>query len=146
MFRHPPRNNLVSRIAAADRDPRRDASSREYLLSFRDHGHAFSSPIRLEGVTDDEEGEGKSRRLRELNREEFAEQFGSEGIDVVRIISFVLRAFLRVLNEAVARLLSGVSGIRAWRIDGASMQTMRAEFSISDDDTRRTRPRPVLIK
>lgn len=143
MLRHPPRNNLVSRIAA-DRDPRRDASSREYLLSFRDH--AFSSPIRLEGVTDDEEGEGKSRRLRELNREEFAEQFGSEGIDVVRIISFVLRAFLRVLNEAVARLLSGVSGIRAWRIDGASMQTMRAEFSISDDDTRRTRPRPVLIK
>lgn len=63
---------------------------------------------------------------------------GGEGIDVVRIISFVLRAFLRVLNEAVARLSClGVSGIRAWRIDGGTMQTMRAEFSISDD-TRRT--------
>lgn len=44
--------------------------------------------------------------------EEFAQQFRNEGIDVVRIISFVLRAFLRVLNEAVARLPSGVSGIR----------------------------------
>ena len=54
--------------------------------------------------------------------EEFAEQFGNEAIDVVRIISFVLRAFLRVLNEAAARLPSGVSGIqrggsteRKWR-------------------------------
>ncbi|KAK1118298.1 hypothetical protein K0M31_015004, partial [Melipona bicolor] len=45
--------------------------------------------------------------------EEFAEQFGNEAIDVVRIISFVLRAFLRVLDdEAAARLSSGVSGIR----------------------------------
>lgn len=114
---------------------------------------AFFDPIRWnnrrgEGKFEKFDVSGHSRSSRELNRsiEEFAEQFGSEGIDVVRIISFVLRAFLRVLNEAVARLLSGVSGIRAWRIDGASMQTMRAEFSISDDTRVPTRPRAVLIK
>ena len=71
--------------------------------------------------------------------EEFAEQFGNEAIDVVRIISFVLRAFLRVLNEAAARLSSGVSGIPARRIDsgsGESMQTMRAELSVNDTTHR----------